>query len=102
MSIGLRRREIGARLRELFIHFRRVDVRQQIAFLNPAADIVIPLLEIAVGARVNRGLDERFHRSRQHQVFLARFGSWVDHANSLNRKRFRFFREGAVFRAALQ
>src|SRR4029077_10462786 len=52
--VGLRGAEIGARLVQLLVHFRRVDVGKQFALLHVAPDIVVPLLEVAAGTRVNR------------------------------------------------
>jgi len=61
VRVGLRGIEFGARLRQLLIHFRSVDVREQFALPHAAADVVIPLFQIAVGARIDGRFDVGLH-----------------------------------------
>jgi hypothetical protein len=60
-EIGLGIREIGARGAQLIVHFRCIDFREQLAVFHVRADIGVPLLQIAVGARVNRRIEKRLH-----------------------------------------
>ncbi len=53
IRIGLRGIQIGARLRQLLIHFRSVNISKQIALTDAAPNVVIPLFQIAVGARID-------------------------------------------------
>ncbi len=57
IGVGLGGVQIRSRLRKLLIDFGRVNIREQLALWHARSDIVVPLLQIAVGARI----DGRFH-----------------------------------------
>src|SRR5712672_2041661 len=61
--IGLHGAEVGTRLRKLLIDFRAFDFCEEIALLYMAADVVIPLFDVAGGARV----DWRLHVGLQRR-----------------------------------
>ena len=75
VQIGLRGLEVGLRLLQLMIHFGRFDLGEEVARLHARADIGIPLLQIAVGARIDRRIDQRLRIPGQHQ-FLGRAGQF--------------------------
>ena len=102
MGVGFRSVEIGAGLGELLIHFRCVDVREQSALLDAAADVVIPLLQIPAGARVNGGFHIGLQGSGEDKVFLRRFRGRMNDGDRGNRKGFRFLGQGLILRAALE
>ena len=54
--------------------------------MNRAADVLVPLLQVTVGAGVNRGFGERLETRGQHQFLLRRFGLGMDNGNSRNRQ----------------
>ncbi len=60
--------QIGLRLLKLLVGFGSFDLGEQVAFVDVRADIGIPLLQIAVGARIDRRVDQRLRVSRQHQL----------------------------------
>ena len=47
---------VGADLHQLLVHLGRIDVGQQIALGDAAADVLVPAQQIAVGASVDRRL----------------------------------------------
>src|SRR4029077_18954685 len=54
LIVGLRSGQIGLCLVQLLIHFRSIDLREQLSLLYRRADVGIPALEVAAGARVDR------------------------------------------------
>ncbi len=102
IRVGLRRIQVGARLGQLLVHFRGINVGKQIALPGAAADIVIPLFQIAVGARVDRRFDIRLHGAGENQVFLRRFDRGMKHGHRGDRECFRFLGEGLILGAALE
>src|SRR5205814_6448832 len=102
MGVCFCRVEIGAGLGELLVHFRCVDVREQSALLDAAADVVIPLLQIPAGARVNGGFHISLQGSGEDKVFLRRFRGRMNDGDRGNRKGFRFLGQGLRLRAALE
>src|SRR6201984_2660789 len=70
IGVGLRGFEIGFRLNELLIDFRRVDFGKELALLDARTDIAVPLFEIAVGASVNGRLDVSLHGAGQNEPYL--------------------------------
>ncbi len=65
LQIGLRRGQRAARLRQLLINLRSLNGRQQLAGFHVRPDVEIPLLQVAIGAGVNRRGDERLYVSGQ-------------------------------------
>src|SRR3974390_3075563 len=55
--VGLEGVQIGARLREFLIDFGRVDVGKQVTLFHARPDVVIPLFQVTVGARVDGRFD---------------------------------------------
>ena len=66
-QIGLRGCEIRMRLLPLLVHFRCLDVRQQVAFVDLGADVGAPALQISAGSGVNRRFDVSLDDAREHQ-----------------------------------
>ncbi len=52
--IGFRGGQVGACLKQLLIHFRCADDRQQLPLADVRADVEVPLAEIAIGAGIER------------------------------------------------
>ena len=102
IRVGLCGIEFGARLRQLLIHFGSVDVRQQLALPDAAADVVIPLFQIAVGARIDGRFDIGLHGAGEDEVLLRRFHRGMNHGHGGNRQRFRFLGERLILGAALE
>ena len=73
MQIGLGGGQIGQSLPQLLIDFRSLNFGQELPGLDVGANIRIPVLEIAVGARVDRRIDVCLDICRQHD-FLRRRG----------------------------
>ena len=53
VRIGLHALQFGARLVQLLVDFGRLDLGQEIAFAHVRANVEVPLLQVAVGARVD-------------------------------------------------
>jgi len=68
---GLGGGQVGAGLDDLLVQFRRVDLGQQLAGLHMAADVDVPLLEIAGDAGVDGGGVEGLDGRRQRQPLFA-------------------------------
>ena len=68
-------------LQQLLIDFRRIDIRQQLALRDVAADVLVPAQQIAVGAGVDRRLDISLQSARQHQFLVRLFGRGMDHGH---------------------
>ena len=64
LQIGFRSGQSAAGLRQLLVDLRRLNHGQQLPGFYVRTDVEIPLLQITVGARVNRRRDERLHISR--------------------------------------
>ena len=64
----------GLRLGKLLVYFGRIEIGQQVAFLDACTDIFVPVQQVAVGPRVYRRLGVRLYAARQLQVVGARFG----------------------------
>src|SRR5205085_10076994 len=62
----------GDRLRELLVDLGRLDVGEELALLHAAADVAVPLLEIAAGARRDRRLHIALQRAGQHYLLRLR------------------------------
>ena len=75
---------VGAGLHQLLVHLRGVDVGQQFALGDAAADVFVPAQQIAVGASVNRRLFVGLQRSRQHQFLVGLFRRGMDDGNRGN------------------
>ena len=67
-EIGLRCIQGAARLRQLLIDLRRLNDGEQLSGLHMCADIEVPLLQIAIGAGVNRRRYERLHVAGQDDL----------------------------------
>ncbi len=52
--IGFRRGQVRACLKQLLVHFRSADDRQQLPLADVRADVEVPLAQIAVGAGIER------------------------------------------------
>jgi hypothetical protein len=102
IGVGLGGVQVGTRLRKLLIDFGRVNIRQQLALWHSGSDIVVPLLEVAVGT----GVDRRFHvglqRTGQHQVFLGDLRRGMYDRYGRYGQRFRVFGQRMILRAALE
>ena len=83
LVVGLGRGAVGARLLELVVDLRRLDLREQLTGFHARADIGVPALEIAVGPRVDRRVHERLHVAGQHEL-LRLAPAWSDHRNGGN------------------
>ena len=66
-EVRLCRRQIRARLRQLLVDLRGLDFRQEIALVDPGADVGAPALEVAAGSRVDRRFDVGLHDAGQDQ-----------------------------------
>ena len=103
IGVGLGGFEIGFGLNELLIDFRSIDVGEKFALADAAADVAIPLFEIAVGARVDRRFDVGLHGAGKDQIprpeasVVGWMTATVGMASVL-----RFLGERLVLRAALQ
>ena len=102
VRVGLGGIQVGARLGQLLIYFRSVDVREQFALPDAAADIVIPLFQIAVGACVDRRFDICLHGAGEDQVFLRRFHRGMKYGHGGDGERFCFLGERLILSAALE
>ena len=67
--VGAGCRKIGQRLGQLLIDLRVFDHGEDLALGDLGADVRVPYLEVAVGARVNRRFDECLNRAGQYQLF---------------------------------
>jgi hypothetical protein len=75
VRIGHRRIQVCARLVQLTINFRRVDLGQQVTFVHPGTYIRVPGLKVAAGARVDRRLHVGGDISGKYQLTVGlRFG----------------------------
>ena len=70
-QIGLCDGQCASRLCQLLVDLRRLDDSQQIACFYIRTNIEVPLLEVAVGSRVDRRRDIRLDVAGQHD-FLGR------------------------------
>ena len=61
LALALAGLEIGFGLNELLVDFRGIDFSEKFALADTAADIAVPLFQIAVGARVDRRFHVRLH-----------------------------------------
>src|SRR5882672_5063615 len=100
--IGLHGAEVGARLRKLLIDFRSLDFGQEIALLHMAADVVVPLFDVASSARVDWRLHIGLQRGWQDQIFLRRFNGRMDYRDGGHRGLLCFLGQRVVLLAALQ
>src|SRR5581483_6090277 len=73
----------GDRLRELLVDLRRLDLGEELALLHAAADVLVPLLQVAAGARRDRRLDVALQRARQHHGLRLGAGLGLRHAHVL-------------------
>ena len=80
-----RRWRLGLGLAVLRIDFRRLDVGQQLAGLHVFADVGVPALQIAAGARIDRCVDECLHIARQHQLVRELAARRGDHDHDRDR-----------------
>ena len=71
-EIGLCRGEVAARLLELLVDFRRVDLGEKLALFHAGSNVYVPLVYVAAGARVNRSRHVGFHVARQHKLVRRR------------------------------
>ena len=69
--VALRGRQVGLGLGELLIQLRRLDDREQFAFVHVRADVVVPGFDVASGSRVDRRQSEGLHVARQHDLLRA-------------------------------
>src|SRR5882724_12462545 len=99
--IGLHGAEVGARLRKLLIDFRAFDFCEKIALLHMAADVVIPLFDVAGGARVDWRLNVGLQRGWQRQVFLRGLDCGMDDCDRRYSGLLRFLGQCVVLLAAL-
>ena len=96
MIVRLGRIQISARLIELLIHFWRFDVREQLAGIHASADVHIPLLQISIRARVDRGIRESLDVAGKNDFRLRRAKLRMNHGNSGNRQIVGLFTEIAL------
>ncbi len=68
LFVRLRIFQLCASLIQLLIDFRGFDLRQQLTLLDVGADVYIPMLEIAIGTGIDRGVVECLRVSRQHDL----------------------------------
>ncbi len=73
LLVGLRALEVGLSLLELLVEFGRLDGGEEFALMHVLADVGEPLLHVAVGARVDGGVDEGLGIAGEHD--LLRFGA---------------------------
>ncbi len=102
MGIRLRRVQIRPGLPQLLVYFRRINIGKQFALIYAAADVAIPLSQVPVGARINRGLHIRLQRSWQHQIFIAGLQARVNDRHRRDGGGFRFIRKRLVLHAPLE
>ena len=60
-------RKLSATLREIAIHFRRVEFREELILFHLRADVHEPAAHVAVRARVDRRLAERLHFTGKYE-----------------------------------
>jgi hypothetical protein len=87
---------------ELLIDFRRVNLGKNIALLDVAADVFVPLLEVAVGARIEWRLDVGLQRPREYHFGIGIDGRTVNHRDIRYRHLFGLLRQRLVFGRALR
>ena len=86
----------------MLVNFGRIDLGENLALLNVAADVLVPLLEIAVGPRIDGRLDIGLERSREHHFGIGIDGGGMNHRDVRHRHLFRLLRERLVFGHALR
>ena len=101
-EIGLRRHQVGAGLGKLLVNFRRIDLGKDFALLDVAADVLVPLLEVTVGSRIDRRLDIGLEGPRKHHFGIGIDGCGVNHRDVRNGHLFGLLRERLVFGHALR
>src|SRR6202035_5101923 len=69
--IGLSGYEVGTSLQQLLVDFRSFDFGEELAFFDARADVEVPALQVAVGARVNWSVNEGYGVAGQRD-FLGR------------------------------
>jgi hypothetical protein len=82
IQVGLSGLQIGLGLLQLMVHFGRLDLGQKITRFHARADIGIPLLQIAVGARINGRVDQGLGIAGQHQFLCCAAHFRMDHGDS--------------------
>ena len=88
LGIGLGNAEFGARLHQLLVEIRCVDFGEHLTGFDLAADIVLPALQIAGNARVDRRPDIGFKTARKIKSRLIRDSTGSDHRDVRHRLRF--------------
>ena len=83
----------GARLHQLLIDLRGVDVSQQFSLVHAAANVVIPAQQVAIGAGVDGRFDVRLQRAGQHQLFVGLLQGGMDDRDGRNGVLHRLFRQ---------
>ena len=76
IEIGLGGFQIGLRLLQLMIGFGRFDFGEELAGLHVRADVDIPFLQIAGGARVDGRIGERLRVAGQDDFLVWRRRPW--------------------------
>ena len=68
VGVGLHALQFGTRLAQLLIDFGRFDHGEQVAFVYVCADIEVPILQVAVGARVDGRIRECLDVAGEREV----------------------------------
>ncbi len=62
---------------------------------------MVPLFQVAVGARIDGGLRVRLHGAGKHEILGRRFSDWVNYRDRRNGQLLRFFGQRLVLRFPL-
>ena len=85
----------GASLGQFLIDFRSIDVREQCALGNVAANVPVPAPQVSTGASVDWGLFVGLQGGGQHEFFVWFFRNGVNDRDRGNGIDFRFLGQGA-------
>src|SRR5208282_3502461 len=100
--VGLRGGQISARLGKLLVNFGGIDVREEFALAHPAANVVVPHSQVAIGARVDGRFDVGHQRAGEHQIFIAALCRGMEDGHGGNGGGFGVVGKRFVRRAALE
>ena len=70
---------------------------EQLALRHLRTDVLVPLGQVAIRARVDRRFHERLQLSRQHQRILARLLRRMDHLHRRRREPLRLLDDPLMF-----
>jgi hypothetical protein len=68
VRIGLHALQLGTRLVQLLVDLGRFDLGQKVALVHVRADVEVPLLQVAVGARVDGRIGKRLYVAGKREI----------------------------------